>query len=189
MTAIFMNCCRRLAMWLVICLVSCRVICLSCWCGAQDLLHIGTGTLPIVISAPHGGTLPIEGIPPRTGRDLPTGPSGFFAGRDSGTEELALLVVEKLHHKFAARPSFVISGVHRKYVDFNRPIGIAVEHPDAAVVYDSYHSALKDACRQVKTRHGRGLLIDIHGQGSSSVTVFRGTKKRTHGVRTESPVW
>jgi N-formylglutamate amidohydrolase len=60
-------------------------------------------------------------------------------------------------------------------VDFNRPPEIGVEHQAARIVHDSYHESLRGAVRRVRARHGRGLLIDIHGQGSSATTAFRGT--------------
>lgn len=144
--------------------------------ASEEYLHLGQGTLPIVISAPHGGNLAVPGVPPRTGEGLQTGPAGFFTARDSGTEELALLLVEKLEERFQQKPSYVVSRVHRKFVDFNRPPAIAVEHERTRVIYDTYHQHLKMCCRDARSVYGSGLLLDVHGQGSSSVTVFRGTK-------------
>jgi N-formylglutamate amidohydrolase len=141
----------------------------------EPLLILRDGELPLVISAPHGGRLEIPGAPVRKGEGLKTGPAGFFTGRDAGTEELALRVVELLDEKLAGSVSCVISRVHRRYADFNRPPEIGVEHQAARVVHDSYHEALRSAVKRVRERHGRGLLIDIHGQGSSASTVFRGT--------------
>ncbi len=144
--------------------------------AADELLLIHEGDLPIVVSAPHGGQLALPSVPVRTGDGLATGPSGFFTGRDTGTEELALEVVRQLERRFQGKPSYVISRVDRRYVDFNRPPEIAVEHERARVVYDQYHAALREFCRRVRKEMKYGLLIDLHGQGSSSVTVYRGTK-------------
>lgn len=144
--------------------------------AADELLLIREGTLPLVISAPHGGQQPIPDVPERRGEGLATGSTGFFTGRDGGTEELALEVVRQLEQRLNGQPYYVISRVHRRYADFNRPPEIAVEHPRARVVYDEYHASLKEFCRRIRTVHQVGLLLDIHGQGSSSVTVYRGTK-------------
>ena len=143
--------------------------------GDEQLLILRDGDLPLVISAPHGGRLAVPGAPVRTGEGLKTGPAGFFTGRDSGTEELAFRVVELLDEKLEGSVSCVISRAHRRYVDFNRPPEIGVEHQAARLVHDSYHEALRSAVARVRSRHGRGLLVDIHGQGSSAPTVFRGT--------------
>lgn len=147
-----------------------------CAAASDEFLRVQQGTLPIVISAPHGGSRSIPGAQERTGEGLTKGPSGFFTGRDTGTEELAIELVHQLELRFDAKPSCVISRVHRRYVDFNRPPEIAVEHDKARVVYDAYHTALRDQCRIVREQHHRGLLIDLHGQGTSADTVFRGTK-------------
>lgn len=148
----------------------------------DELLVIRHGDLPIVISAPHGGKLAIPGSTPRKGENLETGAAGFRTSRDTGTEELALLVVEELDERLEGSPSCVISRVHRKYVDFNRPPEIGVEDRTARVIYDLYHQTLKDAVAQIRKEHEFGLLIDIHGQGSSKTTVYRGT---SNGLTTQ----
>lgn len=144
-------------------------------CADDDLLIVRDGDLPILITAPHGGRLDLKDVPVRTGDGLKKGPSGFFAGRDTGTEELAVRVVELLDKKLPGSPSCVISRVHRKYVDFNRPPEIAVEHSKAREVYDSFHHAARSSVSRIRMTHSRGLLVDIHGQGSAAATAYRGT--------------
>jgi N-formylglutamate amidohydrolase len=143
--------------------------------AGEQLLLIHHGDLPIVISAPHGGGLAIPEVPARAGEGLQTGAAGFRTARDTGTEELALEVSKQLDARLAGSPTHVISRVHRKYVDFNRPPEIGVEDLKARMIYDLYHVALRDAVQQIRANHGCGLLIDIHGQGSSAKTVYRGT--------------
>ena len=150
------------------------------WAAARrsatpDLIIFQQGDLPVVISAPHGGSLPFPGVEPRKGEGMEAGPAGFRVVRDGGTEELALEVARQLAVRMQGTPSFVISRVHRRYVDFNRPPNIAVEDPRARVVYDQYHAALGDAVRAIREKHPTGLLIDIHGQGTSAATAYRGT--------------
>ncbi len=154
--------------------------------GADDLLIIRHGDLPIIISAPHGGNLAVPGATPRKGDGLKTGPAGFRTARDSGTEELALLVVEELDKRLEGSPTCVISRVHRKYVDFNRAPEIGVEQQQARVVHDLYHQTLREAVSEIRRTHQFGLLIDIHGQGSSKSTVYRGTSNglTTQGLQT-----
>lgn len=141
----------------------------------EELVLTDTGTLPVLISAPHGGLLKIPGVEPREGKGLETGPSGFFTGRDGGTEELAKAVVKAIEKRLGQRPYFVISSVDRKYLDPNRPAEIAYEDEDAKPVYDRYHESCRDFCREILKNHSAGLLLDIHGQGTSKTTVFRGT--------------
>ncbi len=140
------------------------------------LVFIQQGKLPIIISAPHGGTLPIPNTDVRERGDRPTGGAGFVVARDSNTQELAQHLVAAIEKHFGQPPFAVIARSHRKYLDPNRPAELAYDDPDAKPVYDSYHGALTEACRTVQKEHRRGLLLDIHGQGSSAEHVFRGTQ-------------
>lgn len=146
---------------------------------ASDYVRVESGQLPIIISAPHGGNLSPPGVPARLGEGMEKGSSGFFTGRDTGTEELAQEVAAAIEQRFGKRPYLVASRGHRKYLDPNRPADIALEHPAIQPVYALYHDSLAKFCREVTNRYHAGVLIDIHGQGSRSDTVFRGTK---HGL-------
>ncbi len=141
----------------------------------EVLVEVRRGDLPVILSAPHGGTLQIDGVPPREGTGMKTGPSGFFTGRDGGTTELASELADAIEQRMGKRPYLVLSKVHRKYLDPNRPPEIAYEDSDAAPVYQRYHGSLGTFCREILQNSRSGLLLDIHGQGSSKSTVYRGT--------------
>jgi N-formylglutamate amidohydrolase len=120
--------------------------------------------------------LVIPGVPERTGEGMKKGPAGFFAGRDENTELLAPAIARAIEARLGKKPYFVIAKMHRKYVDANRPPEIAVEHPRAREVYELYRGTLAKFCDDVQKRFGRGLLLDVHGQGSARDAVFRGTQ-------------
>jgi N-formylglutamate amidohydrolase len=141
----------------------------------EQMVIVEEGQLPILISAPHGGLLKIPNVDPRQGVGMEKGPSGFFAGRDGGTEELAKDVIEAIEMQLGRKPYSVISSVDRKYLDPNRPPEIAYEDVDAKPVYDRYHDSMLSHCRSILNEYHSGLLLDIHGQGSKRDTVFRGT--------------
>lgn len=147
--------------------------------ATSRLVAVQEGKLPIILSAPHGGDQPIPGVPERKGEGLAKGPSGFFTGRDVGTEQLCYEIARAIEARMGRKPYFVAAKFHRKFIDPNRPAEIAYEHPMAKPVYDVYHDTLTQYCRQVQKQHGRGLLLDIHGQVSAKDTVFRGTKNGT----------
>lgn len=141
----------------------------------EELVWVQRGELPVVISAPHGGTLKIAGVEARTGAGMAKGPSGFFVGRDGGTEELANEVVDAIERRIGKRPYAVISSTHRRYLDPNRPAEIAYEDPDAEPAYRRYHDSCREFCAEILERYHAGLLLDLHGQGTSAETVYRGT--------------
>ena len=142
----------------------------------SDLVAAEKGTLPVILSAPHGGTKDVPGVSPRKGTGLPVGGSGFFTGRDNGTEELAHALAAAVAKKTGQKPYLVVARFHRKFIDANRPPEIAYEDPKAKPTYDAYRQTLAAYCREVKKVYGRGLLLDLHGQGRMKDTVIRGTK-------------
>jgi N-formylglutamate amidohydrolase len=140
--------------------------------GPDKLLTIWMGTLPIILSAPHGGREVIRGIPARRGIGVPQ----FTIERDSNTDELAEMIALKLEEKLGAKPFLVIARFERKYVDANRAEDGAYESAEAKPYYLAYHRAMERACEQVRRSWGRGLLLDIHGQKAEVQTIFRGTE-------------
>ncbi|MDZ4851152.1 MAG: BPL-N domain-containing protein [Pirellulaceae bacterium] len=137
------------------------------------------GELPIILSAPHGGTKEIPGVAKRKGEGLPTGGAGYVVARDTGTEELALEVAEAIRARFGKAPYVVVSQTHRQFLDPNRPKEIAFEDSDAKPIYEYYHETLAGFCRDVTNTFHSGLLLDLHGQGVQRETVFRGTRNGT----------
>lgn len=137
-----------------------------------------TGSLPIILSAPHGGTLKPENIPDRqngcydAGSDTCTfthdctGPRSeknckVTTVQDYKTDEVARTVFETINEELGAYPKMVISKLHRTKLDPNREKNQAtMNEAMAEVVYDDYHSALTAAREAIP---GNGLLIDIHG--------------------------
>jgi N-formylglutamate amidohydrolase len=141
-----------------------------------DLITSQEGQLPIILSAPHGGVLPVPGVPERKGECLPKGAGGFVTVRDVNTDRLALALAEAIETKMGKKPYLVMAKLSRKHIDVNRPATMAYESPGARPVYESYHETLARFCKAVQRTYGRGLLLDLHGQAAARDTIFRGTK-------------
>ena len=137
----------------------------------QKLLTVWAGMLPIILSAPHGGRQSIPGVPLRSG----AGVVQFATGRDNNTDELAETIAQRLEQKLDAKPFLIVARFERKYLDANRPSESAYESAAAKPYYDSYHGALREAHDRVSGEWGRGLLLDIHGQGAQAEAIYRGT--------------
>lgn len=138
-------------------------------------LLVRPGTLPVVLSAPHGGRLPLPGVPDRKGE----GVEQFVTVRDVNTDQLAERFAAAVERKLGGRPYLVVARFTRRHVDANRPPEGAYESDRARPYYDAYHDVLRSHCEAVRKGWGRGLVIDIHGQGAKADTIFRGTAKQT----------
>lgn len=124
------------------------------------------GTLPVILSAPHGGTLAVPGVAERT--------QGTTV-LDTRTLELAQAIQVRLLALTGGKAHLVAARVSRKYVDFNRAVGEAYESTAVAPLYQAYHRALEAAVAAVRD-HPRGLLLDLHGQSADMAVIFRGTR-------------
>lgn len=138
---------------------------------ADPLIDVGRGTLPIVISAPHGGLEDVPDVPPRQNRDA----FRFVTGADVNTRELAHKIVARLEAELEAKPYYVVARFRRRYLDVNRTAEHAYESPGAKFYYDAYHDTLAEFCRDVQQQHGAGLLIDVHGQATYKDHILVGT--------------
>jgi N-formylglutamate amidohydrolase len=138
---------------------------------SEKLLTLWAGMLPIILSAPHGGRQAIPGVPVRSG----VGVVQFATGRDNNTDELAETIARRLEQKLNAKPFLIVARFERRYLDANRPSESAYESMEAKPYYDGYHGALREARDRVSREWGRGLLLDIHGQGAQAEAIYRGT--------------
>lgn len=134
----------------------------------SDLVSVQSGNIPIILSAPHGGSARVPGAPPggrKTGTII----------KDKKTLEIAQLVARRIKEELYAEPFYVLALFSRKDIDANRPPEEAFEWEGAGVYYQQYHQFLESYVRQIAQQFGKGILIDIHGQVSEPEAVFRGT--------------
>jgi N-formylglutamate amidohydrolase len=136
--------------------------------AAEDVIAIETGTLPIVLSAPHGGQAALPGVAERT--------KGTRVS-DEHTGDVASLVAVELERELHARPSVVRARFHRRYLDVNRSEVEAFEDAGAKPTYVAYHLAVRRFVDSVRrSSPGRALLVDLHGQNKEPETLVRGTR-------------
>lgn len=138
----------------------------------EDFVFTQKGTLPVIVSAPHGGRRKVPDVPERLG----VGVEKFATVRDDNTAELAEKFAAALEKKLGGKPWVVVARFERQYVDANRPRADAYESDRAKPYYDAYHDPLAAACKAVQKEHGRGLLLDVHGQGQFADAICRGTQ-------------
>jgi len=136
------------------------------------------GTLPILLSAPHGGTRRMDGVPNRTGENVARkrgAKTNFSFAFDRNTDTLTFAVASAIERLTGQRPYVVVAHFSRRQIDANRPAEEAVESEEARKVYDAYHDALRQFRAEILARHGTGILIDLHGHGGNPEVLYRGT--------------
>lgn len=129
----------------------------------QDIhIEYCQGSIPLIISVPHGGSLMVEEIPDRV--------EGIH-GIDRNTVNIACSLRKKISKLFSLNqentkvPSYIISKVHRIKIDFNRKPSKAFNRESnmAKNLYHFYHKTLLDLISYNLDKFNRSLLVDIHG--------------------------
>jgi len=113
------------------------------------------GTIPLVLTAPHGGFESPKDINDRT--------HGIFE-QDNHTLELTSYIINAFEAIIGKHPYGIIATIERKKVDLNRKESEAYEDWRAKRVYDEFHYRIKQTEKRIEEQFGKGLYIDIHGQ-------------------------
>jgi hypothetical protein len=120
-----------------------------------DFLHVQKGTIPVIITVPHGGTKSTSNIPERQ--------YGKKIG-DFKTFDLIEIANNKIFRTFNHKPYIVAAKIERKFIDFNR-IKKEAYHQNsnlAGSIYDLYHKKIRQFIDEINLKFNhKGLLIDI----------------------------
>lgn len=124
-----------------------------------------TGNCPIVISVPHGGSLKDNSYVLRSENNCSD--PDFTTVTDLYTIELANLIDSVFHARTGKYCYIIIGKIKRTYVDFNREAEYAVPIGASNNVksYNTYHSSIRQAIKELKENFGSGFFIDLHGHG------------------------
>ncbi|RIA87798.1 hypothetical protein C1645_827278 [Glomus cerebriforme] len=132
--------------------------------GYNNFSEFIPGHLPLILSIPHGGHLFPDEIPDRK-QTIP----GTIKSNDINTQEIGHLLSKRIMQRLnGRRPFIVVNHLGRSKIDVNRPLkeGVEIESGnETQIVWNDYHSFIRDAIDEVELRFGYGLLIDIHGHG------------------------
>lgn len=123
----------------------------------KDYIEYNRGSIPLIISVPHGGETKCDHIPRRT--------NGIH-GIDKDTIKLARELIEKIKNIFKFKtPSYIISKIHRAKIDFNRNSSEAFDPESdlAKKIYHFYHHKIEESILYNLETFNSSMLIDIHG--------------------------
>jgi len=124
--------------------------------GKNDYVEYIVGSLPVVISVPHGGYEKPAEIPDRS--------LGTMGHLDSKTQELAREIVAEFRERTGKIPHVIINRLHRSKLDANRELfDAAQDDPIAGQAWNEFHTFIDSAEHRIQRKFGRGLYIDLHG--------------------------
>jgi hypothetical protein len=148
--------------------VSLLIASLGFWASAQTLLtgangytEYHVGTLPIILSVPHGGDLTPTSIPDRTCNSPVT-------VTDGNTLQLGHLIDTAFVNLLGCHPHLICCNLKRTKIDCNRNLADgACGNPEAEVAWNEFHDWIDSAQTLAQNAWGAGnaLYIDLHGHG------------------------
>jgi hypothetical protein len=129
--------------------------------GTDEYIEYIPGTLPLLLSAPHGGEKTPASIPDR---DC----SGCSYVNDFNTQELGRALAQALYERSGCYPHLVMNRLHRRKLDANRDLEEAADgNPNAEQAWTEFHTFMETARTQIGQTFGKGFYVDLHGHGHS----------------------
>ena len=131
----------------------------SIYFGREEYVEYHSGSLPIILSAPHGGWIDPSEIPDRT---------QGITQIDTNTYQLTKMIMDTLTIRFGGKPHVILCLLERLKLDANRDSAEAAEgNIYAERAWAEYHYYLDIAKELVTVNHGSGIVFDIHGHGEN----------------------
>ena len=131
----------------------------SIYFGHGKYIEYHSGTLPIILSASHGGWMEPTEIADRT--------QGVTA-IDTNTYQLTKVIMDTLTARFGGKPHVILCLLKRLKLDVNREVIEAAEgNIYGERAWAEYHHYLDIAKELVTVNHGSGIVFDIHGHGEN----------------------
>ena len=124
--------------------------------GTNDYVEYRAGNLPIIIVAPHAGTLTPIDLPDVDDR-----------GPDNGTLETTLDLWDSLFAQTnGCYPHIIINHLHPNKMNPTDEIDTAAgEHPNTRLAYEEFHGFIEAAKIEVVDEWGTGHYFEMHGNG------------------------
>lgn len=130
--------------------------------GTNDYVEYQVGTLPVVISIPHGGSIEPSLMADRTCNNP-------VYAMDAFTIETALEIKDRLYEVTGCYPHLVISHLKRNKLDPNRNVADgACGNPEAILAWNEFHNFIADARTTANQQYNnQTFFVDLHGHGNS----------------------
>lgn len=125
--------------------------------GREGYVEYHPGNIPVILSAPHGGSIAPDEIPDRSYGTMVT---------DDNTYQLTKVLMDTMRVHFGGIPHVILCKLKRRKLDANRDsVEAAQGNRFALRAWQEYHHYIEFAKNKIESNHGSGLFFDIHGHG------------------------
>lgn len=125
--------------------------------GRSNYIEYIAGNLPVIVSAPHGGSLTPTEMPNRT---------NATTVNDGNTQDLVRKVRTEIQNLTGHVPHIIINRLDRNKIDCNREIVEGAQgDPEAEIAWNEFQNFIIASRTNTAARHGHGFYIDLHGHG------------------------
>lgn len=130
---------------------------------AHGYVEYIAGNAPVILSAPHGGSLAPASIPDRT--PARCGGSATTV-TDMNTVDLVRAMQARYFARFGKYPHVIIAHLSRRKLDANRTEPEATcDNPEAEAALEQWNGFIDVAKHSVLQSFGKGWYMDMHGHG------------------------
>lgn len=129
--------------------------------GSSGYIEYQQGTLPLVISVPHGGEQEPASIPNRTCNNA-------VLVTDANTVEVALAIKSSLYALTGCYPHIIVCHLHRSKLDCNRNLSDgACGNTTAGQAWSEFHNFINVAQNTAQAAYpSKVFFMDLHGHGN-----------------------
>jgi N-formylglutamate amidohydrolase len=151
---------RRVALvgifsFIIITVLSAQYVPGKVYYGRNQYIEYWCGNSPLIISAPHAGSMAPSEIPNRT---------WGLKDNDQYTYEIVKYIRDSMYARTGKYPHLIINRLKRRKLDPNREVLEATDSdPLATIAYNEYHAFIDSAKARVLSEYGKGLCNDFHG--------------------------
>ena len=131
--------------------------------GREGYIEYVAGNAPVILTAPHGGTLQPAEIPDRTAAACG---GSVTVVTDANTADLVRTMQRRFHARWGTYPHVIINRLSRRKLDANRTATeAACGDAEALAALAEWHAYVDAAKAAVLRASGRGWYMDVHGHG------------------------
>ncbi len=129
--------------------------------GSNNYIEYQAGTLPVVISVPHGGDLEPASIPDRTCNNP-------VYATDANTIETALAIKSAFYTLTGCYPHLIICHLKRNKLDCNRNLANgACGNTEAGTAWSEFQNFITEARHSANQQYDQHtFFVDLHGHGN-----------------------